>query len=45
MTTIKRRANGKGPRPGTTVIQRVKSERPAPNPPAKPPTKPKKGAR
>lgn len=45
MTTIKRRANGKGPRRSTTVVQRVKSERPAPKPPAKPPTKPKKGAR
>ena len=44
MTPIKRRANGKGPRPGTTVIQRVKSERPAPKPPAMPPTKTKKGA-
>lgn len=45
MTTIRRRADGKGPRPGTTVIKRVKSERPAPKPPANPPAKPKQGAR
>lgn len=44
MTTIKRRANGKGPRAGTTVIQRIKSERPVPKP-LKPSPKPKQGAR
>lgn len=45
MTTIKRRADGKGPRRSTTILKRVKSERPATKPHAKPPTKPKQGAR